>query len=590
MKKLYIVLTAVFAVSCATLQPAVDKKPTLPDETAKTPEVNKQDAGAADLFKKAQKFYSEHKPKEAAEAAQEMLVKFPGSSYAPEAIYITAKSRYDLGQLDLAMKNCLIYEEKYQSAKEYPQVKKLLGDCYYVSQDYLKAGQQYIEGLGAAQTSEDKEALLLPLSALIEERLIPGQLKSLYGKYPDSEMAPAIGLKLAQNELDAKNTGEAVKILSEIIKKYPASREAVLSQQALATIKENKTVPSAAIAGLKVGLIVPLAGRYAEYGMAVKDGVNMAFVEYNKVAASKIKLLVEDSKGDIIDAIKASGKLCDTSDVVGIIGEVLSGPTSAAAAVANVKGVPFLSPTASEERISTIGPYVFQLSQSISWQGTAVADWAVKKLGIKVMGILCPDDPGWEAVADAFARQAKMLGARVPVKVSYEPGSTDFKAQAESLKAGGVQAVFIPANPSDIIMIAPQLVYNQLKVQLLGTDGWGDAKVLAKGGGYVEGAIFATLSSSSSLAQASSKFEESFKKIYGKAPSKLSAQAYDGARVMLASLQKGAATRDDLRNLLSQAESNSEGVSGQFSFGRRNGAVPKHKIMAIRNKAVKELE
>jgi len=589
MKKIPLLLLIAFAVSCATLQPAVDKKAPAKKAEVKTAQVNDQDAGAEEYIKKAREFYSDRKLKEAIDATQELLAKYPGSNYASEAIYITAKSRYDLNELDLALKSGWALAEKYPQSKEYPLTKKLIGDCYFTSGDHLKAGQQYIEGLQAAKSAEDREALLLPLSALIEERLTDGQLRILYRKYPESEMAPALGLKLAQKELDNKNNAEAQKILQEIIKKYPSSQEAGLAKQAVSSIKDNKPVVPVGDAGRKVGLIVPLSGRYGEYGTAVKEGVTMAFTEFNKTTTNKVKLITEDTRGDIIDAIKSTIRLSDTSEVIGIIGEVLSGPTSAAAGIANLKNVPFLSPTASEERISTLGPNIFQLSQSISWQGTALADCAVKKLGMKTLGVMSPNAPTWSAVAEAFVQQAKILGAKVAVSVSYEPGTTDFKAQAETLKAGKVQAVFIPATPNDIIMIAPQLVYNQLKVQLLGSDGWGDPKVTTRGGTYVEGAIFATLSSSSTLAQAAAKFEESYKKIYGKAPSKLAAQAYDGAKVMLSALQKGASTREDLQKALTQAENSSEGASGQFAFGRQ-GAMPKTKLMTIRNKSVKELE
>jgi len=588
MKRLSFLFLLAFTVSCATLQPAVDKKTPAKKDDAKAVQVNDQDTGAEAFIKKARNLYEEHKPKETIAATQEMLAKYPGSNYVPEAIYLSAKSRYDLNELDLALKNGWMLAEKYPQSKEYPLTKKLIGDCYFTSGDHLKAGQQYIEGLEAAKTGDEREALLLPLSAMIEERLTDGQLRILFRKYPESEMAPALGLKLAQKELDAKNNSEAIKLLQENVKKYPTSQEAGLAKPVLISLKDNKPVVVGDV-GRKVGLIVPLSGRYGEYGTAVKDGVNLAFTEYNKTTTNKIKLITEDTKGDIIDAIKATIRLIDTSQVIGIIGEVLSGPTSAAAGVANLKAVPFLSPTASEERISTLGPYIFQLSQSISWQGAALADCAVNKLGMKTLGVMYPNDPTWAAVAEAFVQQAKNLGARVAVSVSYEPGTTDFKAQAETLKAGKVQAVFIPATPNDIIMIAPQLVYNQLKVQLLGSDGWGDPKVTSKGGTYVEGAIFATLSSGSSLAQAAAKFEESYKKTYGKAPSKLSAQAYDGAKVMLAALQKGASTREDLQKALNQADNSSQGASGQYAFGRQ-GAMPKSKLMTIRNKTVKDLE
>jgi branched-chain amino acid transport system substrate-binding protein len=591
MKRIWIwILLPALAASCATLQPAVERKTAPPGAEPKAGPANDQDAGAEPLIRASRKAFQDNRPREAVESAQELLAKYPGSSHVPEAVYISAKSRYNLGELDLALKSGLVLVEKYPQSKEYPLARKLLGDCYLSTQDYLKAGQQYLEGLESAANPDDREALLLPLSALIEERLNDGQLRLLYRKYPQSGMAPALGLKLSQKELESGNQAEAVRLLQELVKKYPASPEAAQARPVLAALKDPKApAPPVIDQGRKVGLIVPLSGRFGDYGTAVKEGVSLAFTEFNRTAGSKVKLIVEDSKSDIIDAATASARLADSSQVTGIIGEVLSVNTVAAAAVANAKEVPFLSPVASEDRISVLGPWVFQLSQNISWQGTAMADCAVKKLGMKVLGVVHPSDPAWAAVAEAFVRQARDMGARVLVAPPYEAGTTNFLAQAESLKAGRVQAVFIPAAPGDIVMIAPQLAYHQLKVQLLGTDGWGDQKVIAMGKSYVEGAIFPVLSSSSSLAQAARKFEESYKKAYGKAPAKQAAQAYDGARVMLAALQKGAATRQELQKLLAETEHSSEGASGFFAFGRQS-VVPKSKLMTIRNRAVKELE
>jgi branched-chain amino acid transport system substrate-binding protein len=315
----------------------------------------------------------------------------------------------------------------------------------------------------------------------------------------------------------------------------------------------------------------------------------MAFDEYNQAAISKFKLVVKDTKGDPIDAIRLVGWLADSAKVLGIIGEVLSGPTVAAAGVANALGVPIVSPTASEERIATIGPNVFQLTQSISWQGAAAADYAINKLNFKALAVLHPKETAWENVAAAFSQEAAKQGAPVALTVSYEPGTTDFKDIIEKLKQARIQALFIPAPPSDIVMIAPQLVYNLMKVQLLGTDAWGDPKILLQGDVYVEGAIFSAAAPSTGQAQAASAFEDKFKKKYGKAPSKLAAQAYDGAKIMLQALAKGPADREDLRIALQKVEVSTAGVSGPIAMGK-TGARPKAKYMTIRNKQVVELE
>ena len=215
--------------------------------------------------------------------------------------------------------------------------------------------------------------------------------------------------------------------------------------------------------------------------------MELAFEEYNQKVSEKFKIVSADSKGDAIDAVKQARRLADSSMVMGLIGEVLSGATIAAAGVADVLGVPLLSPTATDDRISTIGPNIFQLNPSLSWQGPAVAQYAVKARGFKTLAMLYPDEGAWESVALAFAKEASKLGAKMVYSQSYTPGTTDFKAQIDQLRLVKVDALFLPASPSDIVMIAPQLAYNQVKLQLLGPESWGDPKVAAQGDVYVEG-------------------------------------------------------------------------------------------------------
>ncbi len=359
----------------------------------------------------------------------------------------------------------------------------------------------------------------------------------------------------------------------------------------LGQFKQGKEVAAATDGGRRIGLIAPLTGKYSEYGVAAKQGAELAFDEYNATAVSKYKLAVRDTRGDPIDAIRCVYALADSVKALGIIGEVLSGPTVAAAGAANALEIPLVSPTASEERIATIGPNIFQLTQSISWQGAAVAAYAVGKFNFKTLAVLYPRETAWENVANAFIQEAAKQNAPVPAAqvVSYDPGTTDFKDIIEQLKQAHIQALFIPAPPSDIVMIAPQLVYNLLKVQLLGTDSWGDPKILLQGDVYVEGAVFAVATPTTGQSQAAAAFEDKYKKKFGKAPSKLAAQAYDGAKIMLQALAKNPATREELRAALQGVEISTAGVSGPIAMGKTN-ARPKAKFMTIKNKAVVDAE
>jgi len=584
MKKYGVILLCLLSVSCVTLQPAVDKKsPVSQDQQAKDELQRKKETEAAGLLEKAKSLYSEHRTAEAAEALQQLLARHSEAPSAAEALYLTALYRLELKQIDLALQNGFKLIEKYPDSEFWVRGKKVLGDCYAGNKDYVKAGQQYLEGMAKAKAPEDRETLRLPLLALINEKLSSGELRILYKTYSQAETAPAMGLRLCKLELEAKNIPEAKKLLADLSKKYPASGEAGTANLLLSQLNENNGMILSLPVEKKIGLLAPLTGKYGEFGQAVQNGVELAFEEYNQQAAEKFKIVSADSKGDAIDAVKQARRLADSSMVMGLIGDVLSGATIAAAGVADALGVPLLSPTATDDRISSIGPNIFQLNPSLSWQGPAVAQYAVKARGFKTLAMLYPDEGAWESVAQAFAKEAARLGAKMVYAQAYTPGTTDFKAQIDQLRLVKVDALFLPASPSDIVMIAPQLAYNQVKLQLLGPESWGDPKVAAQGDVYVEGAIFAVLSESSELAQSSAAFEERFKKRYGKPPSKQAAQGYDAARIMIAALQKNPASRQELQTYLNSGDFSGLKLSGQGSFGRF-GAQPKAKMMTIKNR------
>jgi branched-chain amino acid transport system substrate-binding protein len=584
MKKYGIILLCLLSISCVTLQPAVDKKsPVSQDQKAKEELRQKKEVEAAGLLDRAKEQYSERKPAEAAETLQQLLAKHPETPAAAEALYLSALYRLELKQIDLALQSGFKLTEKYPDSEFWAKTKKVLGDCYTENKDYVKAGQQYLEGMAKAKAPEDRETIRLPLLTLINEKLSSGELRILYKTYSATETAPAMGLRLCKMELEAKNIPEAKKLLSDLAKKYPGTGEAGTASLLLSQLSGENTIIPAVPVEKKIGLLAPLTGKYGEFGQAVLNGVELAFEEYNQKAAEKFKIVSADSKGDAIDAVKQARRLADSSMVMGLIGEVLSGATIAAAGVADVLGVPLLSPTATDDRISTIGPNIFQLNPSLSWQGPAVAQYGVKARGFKTLAMLYPDEGAWESVAQAFAKEASKLGAKMVYVQSYTPGTTDFKAQIDQMRLVKVDALFLPASPSDIVMIAPQLAYNQVKLQLLGPESWGDPKVAAQGDVYVEGAIFAVLSESSELAQSSAAFEERFKKRYGKPPSKQAAQGYDAAMIMIAALQKNPASRQELRTYLTSGDFTGLKLSGQGSFGRF-GAQPKAKMMTIKNR------
>ena len=62
---------------------------------------------------------------------------------------------------------------------------------------------------------------------------------------------------------------------------------------------------------IKIGVIAPLTGNYAQYGTAVKEGVELKVDAINNaggINGKKIELIIADSKGDVQESVNALQK------------------------------------------------------------------------------------------------------------------------------------------------------------------------------------------------------------------------------------------------------------------------------------------
>ena len=99
---------------------------------------------------------------------------------------------------------------------------------------------------------------------------------------------------------------------------------------------------------IKLGGVGPLTGGYANYGLSVQHGAELAVKEINAaggVNGKQLELSFQDSQGDPESAVAAYGKLMDWGMNVSL-GAVLSGETASVVAAAKADdGRPLAPPT-----------------------------------------------------------------------------------------------------------------------------------------------------------------------------------------------------------------------------------------------------
>src|ERR1700744_6136650 len=130
----------------------------------------------------------------------------------------------------------------------------------------------------------------------------------------------------------------------------------------LALIGSILFIPAAHAADpIVVGEFGSMKGGQATFGVSTDDGVRLAVKERNAaggVLGRQIQLVTLDDQGKQGEAVTAVTKLIAEDHSVAILGEVASSLSIAGAKVAQDQGVPMISPSSTNEKVTQRGDMI----------------------------------------------------------------------------------------------------------------------------------------------------------------------------------------------------------------------------------------
>ncbi len=340
-----------------------------------------------------------------------------------------------------------------------------------------------------------------------------------------------------------------------------------------------------------IGVLLPLSGRYAAFGLRVQHGMELALETFRPDIP--VRFVYRDTAGDEAVASQQVAELAISDRVIGIAGPLVGNAALGAARRANQERTPLLT-MSQREGLAASSLYVFRNSLTPQLQVQALVNYAMEVRGFSSFGIMNPQTRQGEQFAALFRQEILQRGGVIVAQQSYLGEQTDFRRQVRLLQGldpnapdeevqgndsenpaadseekvpPPFEALFIPDYADRISLIVPQLAFYGLEgVQLLGTNGWNDAELPRLTRQFIEGAVFTDgffLHSSYPFVK---EFVELFFNKFGEEPTILEAQGYDIAGIMLTLLNDpGVRTRDDLRRALAQLQ-NYPGVTGATGF------------------------
>ena len=552
----------------AALAGCMHAEPPIPDEIATD--------GEPEPYLKAQKLYKQGKYEEAAGLFQKAASGLLDPEKITGARYMVALCKYRLGKYSDAILEGRNLIHIDPSSRYVDDAMLVVAKSYSRKENHLQSASYLLRILSTSEDARLVREAEKTLIRMAREKLGSRELQKLAKNFPDQKLTPLLLYQAAKLEIQAGRRSRATEIVKKLTARYSGRQYADKAErmlQSMAGLLVKRTI----------GLLLPMSGEYLLYGKAVQRGVSLG------MDTTMFRVVTYDTKGDPIDALKATRSMIEHDDVLAIIGPVLSMPTTAAAGVANNRGIPLISPTSTEGRISGIGSYIFQLNLSLQSQAEAIADFAVSSLGLFDIAIIYPKDAYGEGLSKIFKDVATSGGGRVLVTVGYEAGTTDFKKQILAVKASSPQAIFIPAYPDDIVLIAPQIRYHLFEGTILGAGGWHSEKVTRLGEKYVEGAVFAAVETGYAGGESSRRFETLYESKFGSKPSRHSALGYDAIQLIQNASRDPQTTSEILMERLSMVTTY-WGASGVISLASSDDASGQAKIYTINRGRFKRIK
>lgn len=282
----------------------------------------------------------------------------------------------------------------------------------------------------------------------------------------------------------------------------------------------------------------PLTGSAAQYGVGVKNAIELAVKEINAaggVNGNTLKLVFEDDEADPGDkAVNAYNTLKDQGMQI-FLGTVTTGSCLAVIDKSKADNIFQFTPSASAQDVIA-NDNCFQICFTDPNQGKASADYiADNKVATKVGVIYDSSDAYSSGIYNAFKKEAQAKGLELVSEQSFTKDSkTDFSAQIADCKNKGAELVFLPIYYQEASLILTQSKNVGYAPKFFGCDGLdGITSIENFDTALAEGVMLLTPFAADSKDQATQDFVKAYKEAYNnETPNQFAADAYDGVKIL----------------------------------------------------------
>ncbi|MBT7609575.1 MAG: ABC transporter substrate-binding protein [Bacteriovoracaceae bacterium] len=329
-----------------------------------------------------------------------------------------------------------------------------------------------------------------------------------------------------------------------------------------------------------IGAVFPMTGAIATYGQESVNGIKMALEVINKSGdlAKKIRLIVEDNKGEPVDSSNAVRKLINIDNVHAIIGSVASSNTLAGAPIAQQNKVPMLTPASTNAKVTMTGDYISRTCFTDDFQGVVMAKFAHETLKKSKALIIVDNSSDYsKGLAKVFSTEFTKLGGTLlgtTDEFTYTQKDTDFRSLLRKVKRQNPDVIFLPGYYTEVGLMLKQAKQLGMSVPFLGGDGWDSPKLQELAGPEaIKGNYISSHFSPDDQDPTVKSFVDAYTESFKQKPGAMAALGYDGMLVLADALKRaGELNHRNIRDAIAKT-AGFKGVTGSITIDAARNAT-----------------
>lgn len=251
---------------------------------------------------------------------------------------------------------------------------------------------------------------------------------------------------------------------------------------------------SAAVADIKIGVLMPLSGKGASYGKHQEIAMNMVIEELAKtgIKGEKLQIIAYDTRGENTEAINLTRKLIHNDKVLMIVGPFFSGECEVAFPIAVQGKTPIVTASSAKPGIAAKNrPWAFRNALTSDLMNGPLVDAWLKRHSIKSVVILTDVKDAFTKIDGTaiFPAVLKERNVQILDNVSFSTGDIDFAAQVTKAKAANPDGIVIAGLYNEGGNIAREIRKQGLKQPIIGALGMAEPRFLEIAGPASDGAM-----------------------------------------------------------------------------------------------------